>query len=457
MESTMTTNGDETNHSVDITPANSRVSSLLPSTDTARIPSVVEGSIGPGEERSLAVAGESEFSRDAQHELQRQEDSTYRASAVVDHQLPNIDPDTLPKPLEVNPGAELSTPKQAEAVPPYLASDPIKTEQDKLLETSEEKKSKPPKPDPEYEDPWFTLGLTDKQQWIVALIVLALLGTIVPFFSVKNALTSTFKSNHLVHGQVDPRDPGTFEGVLIYANVTRVEHRNLTCTVRYTFFPMGKYGNPNQETFANNVKFITERYHITIEDNEYDPVAEVTYPITGLPVKYPFETYWADFSIGLYTPDDSPIPIALGMIASKQSWWGNAEIREVGPQMTVSIRFDQGWMTKIYAIFSSVTMWILTITLMCMTWTIFANKGKAESGIMRLGMRLLFAFPAMRRNQPGVVPMGCTEDILAFFWCMSLVAICMYLLVGNVVSNYIYEDISADKRMFESKDPEKKP
>jgi hypothetical protein len=304
-------------------------------------------------------------------------------------------------------------------------------------------------PTVEYLDPIFTCGLSDKQQWILGALFLALICTFIPLLSIRNQITSDIKMNNFVHGKINPLDPPpSFNGILIFANVTRIEHHNLSCTIRYSFYPVGTYQSAKTEQFSRNVKFYTERYHTTIFTHEFDPVAEVTYPIVGLPVKYPFETYWSHFTISLYTDDDKPVPFAIGIIASKQSWWGNAELQDIGEQMTIALRFDQGWTTKLFAIFSSLIMWILTITLIAITWTIFVNNGIAERSVMRLGMRFLIAFPVIRRNQPQVVPMGSTEDVLSFFWCIGLVSFCMYLLILNVCASFINEEITDDKRMY---------
>jgi hypothetical protein len=310
----------------------------------------------------------------------------------------------------------------------------------------------------EYQDPAFTCGLSDNMQWILAGFVVCLLAIIVPIASIKNQQTSELKAVTIATGNIDPLSVNSaFEGIVIMANVTNVDSMNLTCTIRYLFFPMGSWQDQKhtqEPIFSKAVRFITEKNNIVISTSEFAPSAEIVHSIQGLPIKYPFETYSSRFTISFYNEETiksnpKTIPLAFGLVAGKQSWSGLGKITELdGGHLGVDIRFDRGWMTKIYAIGVSCTMWIVTISVIVITWTIYYNKGKAESGLLRLALRFLFAFPAMRRNQPGIVVMGCTEDVSAFFWCMLLMSICAFTLISNVAHNTIYETIPPEKQMY---------
>ena len=202
----------------------------------------------------------------------------------------------------------------------------------------------------------------ERQQWSIFAIFIALLAAIVPFVSWKNGEASLSKTHQLSTGTLNPLDlPTNFEGVVVMANVTKVDPLSYFCSVRFLFIPIGKYARNTSAgadyQFAKSVLFVSGDTRMSIDPLQPMPSALVKYEfLDGSPIRYPLDQYPVDFTVGIYDVSNSsstsafPIPVALGLIAAKQSWSANAYIMELDTDnLQVSIMFFRSWMTKLFA------------------------------------------------------------------------------------------------------------
>lgn len=204
----------------------------------------------------------------------------------------------------------------------------------------------------------------ERQQWTIFAIFIAFLSVIVPFVSLKNTSASIEKTVQLATGTLNPLDlPSNFEGVVVMANVTSVDPLSYLCSVRFLFIPIGKYARNTSAGadyhFANSVLFMSGETRMKIDPLQPMPSAVVKYQfLDGSPIRYPFDQYPVDFTVSIYdlsvssssSKSATPIPIALGIIAAKQSWSANAYIMELETDnLQVSISFFRSWMTKLFA------------------------------------------------------------------------------------------------------------
>jgi hypothetical protein len=67
-------------------------------------------------------------------------------------------------------------------------------------------------------------------------------------------------------------------------------------------------------------------------------------------------------------------------------------------------------------------MWVLSLTILTLSATIWFRERKVEPPIISLCASLMFALPAIRNTQPGAPIIGCTADVGGFFWNMALVS-----------------------------------
>lgn len=59
---------------------------------------------------------------------------------------------------------------------------------------------------------------------------------------------------------------------------------------------------------------------------------------------------------------------------------------------------------------------------------------------------MLFALPNIRSTQPGLPPIGCTADIMGFFWNIFLVAIAGISLLATFVYQSHYSPDTDEKK-----------
>ena len=75
---------------------------------------------------------------------------------------------------------------------------------------------------------------------------------------------------------------------------------------------------------------------------------------------------------------------------------------------------------KMYSIAVGTIMWILSlldVLLVFMVW--FGPNKSAELPMIAITVSLLFALPSLRNTLPGVPPLGCTLDVVSFFWAIG--------------------------------------
>ncbi|KAJ3114386.1 hypothetical protein HDU96_002142 [Phlyctochytrium bullatum] len=88
--------------------------------------------------------------------------------------------------------------------------------------------------------------------------------------------------------------------------------------------------------------------------------------------------------------------------------------------------------TTMFSIFVMVLLWAIALLAYGFTSFVVAYGMKSEPPVIAYSVAMLFAIPNVRNTQPGSPPMGCTGDLIAFFWVMALVAISVCLLLYNL-------------------------
>ncbi|KAJ3305495.1 hypothetical protein HDV03_001361 [Kappamyces sp. JEL0829] len=298
------------------------------------------------------------------------------------------------------------------------------------------------------------MPLSEKSERIVWVLTLLALAVLAPVLGYLNTQTSITKTMALSTGTVNPQSPPSeFNGVSIMANVTAIDPLSQMCRVRFLFIPVGSWAKsgPADLTLSKPALFVAGSSRTLLTPEMLMPAIEVNFDLSdGNPVYYPFDSYSCEFVLGLYDTNStafstsatlSGIPLAVGLIGGKQSWSAVSDVLDLDrTHLYVSLTFFRSWMTKLYSTFIVSAMWVLTACLLKITWDIWWEDRVAESATMRLGVRFLFAFPALRYAQPGLPVMGCTEDVASFFWCILFAAVCSILLLSNFMRYNIFHD-----------------
>ncbi|KAJ3321399.1 hypothetical protein HDV06_004384 [Boothiomyces sp. JEL0866] len=95
----------------------------------------------------------------------------------------------------------------------------------------------------------------------------------------------------------------------------------------------------------------------------------------------------------------------------------------------VSVSFTRAISQKFFSLFIVVLMWVMSMGVFLMAMSHVWLQQKIEAPTTGVVTSMLFALPAVRNMQPGQPPIGCTADVVGFFWNMSLVAAAALILL----------------------------
>lgn len=98
--------------------------------------------------------------------------------------------------------------------------------------------------------------------------------------------------------------------------------------------------------------------------------------------------------------------------------------------VVIESHIERSEIVKVFSIFVSALMWILTIGVLFLMMSVVLRGRKVELAMFSFMATLLFAFYAVRNSQPNVPPIGVFMDFASFFWVEMIVATC--LVVGLV-------------------------
>ncbi|KAJ3094801.1 hypothetical protein HDU97_007558 [Phlyctochytrium planicorne] len=84
-------------------------------------------------------------------------------------------------------------------------------------------------------------------------------------------------------------------------------------------------------------------------------------------------------------------------------------------------------------------MWGLSLLAVFLAITLWLRGRKVEPPTIAFSIALMFALPNIRNTQPGSPPVGCTADVVSYFWAMVLSAITAGLLLVNYIVKYNYD------------------
>jgi hypothetical protein len=154
----------------------------------------------------------------------------------------------------------------------------------------------------------------------------------------------------------------------------------------------------------------------------------VNIPIeTGNLNHYPFDRF--DTEIAVYATvlieNTKPIiPVALSIVGAVQSFRTDLSVGSsaLSPSaVKIKLTGFRSFTVQFFSLFIFACMWILGFVVFTLATTLWFRDRKVEPATIGVAGSLLFALPAIRNTQPGVPPIGCTIDLVGFFWAMFLV------------------------------------
>jgi hypothetical protein len=254
--------------------------------------------------------------------------------------------------------------------------------------------------------------------------------------------------------------PDVTDGVVVHAVVLSLDPLRNEMTIRIVPEPQGSYG---ELVFAKPVTIVTgTRTGLSQEEiaagSPVTPMEVTTSLFDSQVTNYPFDNYKAELGLLLGTeagaPEGGPlstpenpeqsvpaqviaVPTQVRVesvihgykIVAKPEVQRSTEFGDEVSAVTISFEVRRSGSTRFFAVFVMVLMWAIAIGVLWITLTVLFRRRQIEVPILSLFGIILFALPNIRNVQPGAPPIGALTDVLAFFWCESLVAACLVAMI----------------------------
>ncbi|ORY95570.1 hypothetical protein BCR43DRAFT_475485 [Syncephalastrum racemosum] len=259
---------------------------------------------------------------------------------------------------------------------------------------------------------------------LAAAIVLAALGSVI--VSTWHIYSRDGRASSLI-SYTDPNTDG--ESLHIRASVLDVDFSDKSYKVHCTIKPNGTladdYGQLNQPVMVSFSSTQALRFNPGDVDNPVD----VSYSYeTGNDIEYPFDEYVGRFEV-YATHADMPnqtIPVSIELEASILSYTFRPTLestpRPHHDRIILRIQTNRSPTTVGFTLFICVLMWALSLVMSIFSYQVAMRKRHVNAHTCMIGITMLFALPALRSAQPGAPDIGCTSDILSFYWSMAIIA-----------------------------------
>jgi hypothetical protein len=238
-----------------------------------------------------------------------------------------------------------------------------------------------------------------------------------------------------------------FNGVSIRANITSVDLNNQVFKSLFNFEPIGNVAvqfiegksDPIFHRPVNAITIILAGKMLSFP--AYLPMAPTTIDIPiseGNINRYPFDNFITDFQIYASTTGSAnltDIPVAFSVVGAIQSFRTKILITD-DSGLNIFVKSTRSFTVMFFSLFILVSMYVLAFVVFTLAVTLWFRERTVEPATIGVAGSLLFALPAIRNTQPGVPPIGCTLDLVGFFWCMFLVMVSTALLMINYILKY---------------------
>jgi hypothetical protein len=164
---------------------------------------------------------------------------------------------------------------------------------------------------------------------------------------------------------------------------------------------------------------------------------ETTVPLDGDTSTYPFQNLRIGIgalvvSGGLRSGSGVPVRLVFRSAVAGYRVSPDQAVRE-GKDIVaaVELHVQPSWETVAFAVFIMFVMWALALGAVSVAVNLIRRRRKFEGSFTTLLAALLFAFPTVRNNLPGIPPVGVLFDYVAFFWAEALVALSLIALLAG--------------------------
>jgi len=273
---------------------------------------------------------------------------------------------------------------------------------------------------------------SNKKALIVGLILAALFA--VAYVLVIKAYQKEGENRTADLSIAESKDPNL---VAVSAKIVSVDPVKGDMAVRLEFEPKGTLTTDEGVTITKPLKIITNSANAKAETvvpkgGRMNPVEVAVDLYDGQAMDYPFDKHTAELTVTIES-DETAVPLSIEVFGSVSGLKIDAEKAKENTEdfADVEMKVSRGQTTFIFSLFITVTMWLLTISVVCLSFLVVTGRRKIELGMFSFLGALLFAFPALRNAQPNVPPIGTLSDFLGFFWAEVVIALCLVTIVAT--------------------------
>lgn len=300
---------------------------------------------------------------------------------------------------------------------------------------------------------------------IAVFVILAIVGGAI-YFTLGQVASEGVEKNVVISNLGDAEA----DHVKAFVKITSIDPIKGEFAARIEFDPSGTLVNADEtlkEDLRVYINSANGKQETDFAKGKRLTAVEGVFNMQGNATDYPFDKYEADTAIYVIKSKPSekkktePAPAAAPKEEGEESV--DAAKKEVNEEedsneIALSVDFeasisgyeftaarskdtDESWVVieshversgivKVFSIFVSALMWILTIGVLFLMMSVVLRGRKVELAMFSFMATLLFAFYAVRNSQPNVPPIGVFMDFASFFWVEMIVASC--LVVGLI-------------------------
>jgi Domain of unknown function (DUF4436) len=228
-----------------------------------------------------------------------------------------------------------------------------------------------------------------------------------------------------------------FDGIVVEAQPVNVDTTTDSATVRFFPAPSGSFKGENGVLTKAVVLYTTSSAGALAHPygaNDFMAPFETTVPLQGSTSDYPFHRFQVEFVVfttaagGIRSGKAVPTKVLVSSKVSGYRVAAQSTTRQ-GDTALVVVHLEPSLATQAFSVFIMVVMWALALSAVAVVVRLLTRTRRFEGSFATFLAALLFAFPTVRNNLPGIPPVGVLFDYGAFFWAEALVALSLVALI----------------------------
>ena len=271
---------------------------------------------------------------------------------------------------------------------------------------------------------FFGRKISSLEAIFISIIFSITFLTLITTFGVLNSREGDIKLNTAASY---PLDQSNFDGLLISAKLTNIDINSFRYTVHFDLSVSGSFKGTTPGTSSSSIAILLGRNQVSITQSSYISSSDQVFIYTyGDSNQYPFDVYNDTWKIQATIPQTNiSVPIAITYSGAIQGYSIDLNVTDEYILKTIVKRSVT---TKFLSIMIIIILWVLSIAIFIVSLLIYTGNGSIDPPVY-VPTSLLFSLPAVRNMQPGIPLVGCTADVVGFYWNAAIVAVSAVLML----------------------------